>query len=343
MIRSVVLGSLFSFLFCAANAQLLDSARLYYEKGLRESAAARHKPAFEFYKKAVGFDTSFTEAHRGMGLAAVEMRQFEVAKQSFRKVLQKDPTDRVAIEQLGTLSFMTRRWDDAILYAQKMLDLGIGSKVNYMMGKSYFEKESFGLAFRYLDAAYKEDSTNAEIPFLFARSFVEMNNYKMAVKYYREAIALDTTRTQWVYELAMAYSSVPDDKAAIPFYELAMARGYKVDNDFIENLSSAYVSSGQPEKGIAMLRKLLEMRPADLELLYFVADTYYKMGKYDEAIAHWDKVLAYDKDNARSLYMIGMSLQKKGDTKRGQALCDKAIEMDPSLKAMRREKQGMGL
>jgi tetratricopeptide (TPR) repeat protein len=343
MIRTVVLGFLISGLFSVANAQQLDSARMYYQKGLSETAAGRHKPAFEYYKKASSYDTSFIDAYRGMGLAATEMRQFEIAKQSFRKVLQKDPTDQIAIEQFGTLSFMTRRWDDAILYGQKMLDLGLGSKVNYMIGKSYFEKENFGLAFRYLDAAYKEDSTNAEIPFLFARSFVEMNNYKMAVKYYREAIALDTTKTQWVYELAMAYSSIPDDKAAIPYYELAMARGYKVDNDFIENLSSAYVSSGQPEKGIAMLSKLLEMRPADLELLYFVADTYYKMGKYDDAIAHWDKVLAYDKENARSLYMIGMSLQKKGDTKRGQALCDKAIEMDPSLKAMRREKQGMGL
>lgn len=343
MIRTVAFGIILTNLFSAATAQQLDSARVYFEKGQRESAVGRHKPAFEHFQRATGFDSSFTDAYRGMGLAAMEMRQYEMAKQSLRKVLLLAPADPVAIEHYGTLSFMTRRWDDAILYGQKMMDLGLGSKVNYMIGKSYFEKENFGLAFRYLDAAYKEDSTNAEIPFLFARSFVEMNNYKMAVKYYREAIALDTTKTQWVYELAMAYSAIPDDRSAIPYFEKAMAMGYKADNDFIENLSSSYVSSGQPEKGIAMLVKLLEMRPADLDLLYFVADTYYKMGKYDDAITHWDKILAYDKDNARSLYMIGMSLQKKGDTKRGQALCDKAIEMDPSLKSMRREKQGMGL
>jgi tetratricopeptide (TPR) repeat protein len=74
-----------------------------------------------------------------------------------------------------------------------------------------------------------------------------------------------------------------------------------------------------------------------------MGDTYYRMGKYDQAITHWDKILAYDKQNARSLYMIGMAFQKKGEMKKGQAICDKAIELDPSLTVMRKEKQGAGL
>ncbi len=38
-----------------------------------------------------------------------------------------------------------------------------------------------------------------------------------------------------------------------------------------------------------------------------------------------------DKQNAAALYMIGMSYQKKGEKQKGMDLCDKAIQMDPSL------------
>jgi tetratricopeptide (TPR) repeat protein len=320
-----------------------DSARALYQRGQAEFAAGRYKPAFELYRKATSLDTNYIDAYRALGLAAMEVRQIDLARQSFRKVLQNNPLDPVAIEAMGNISFSYRRWDDAIVYGQKMLDLNVGKRANYIIGKSYYEKENFGAAFRFLDAAYKEEPKNAEIPFLFARSFVEMSNYKMAVKYYHEAIALDSSKVSWIYELGMAYQAIPDDKAAIPLYELAIAKGYKVDNDVMENLSSAYIAAGVPEKGIAMLEKLLEMRPADLDLLYFMGDTYYRMGKYDQAITHWDKILAYDKQNARSLYMIGMAFQKKGEMKKGQAICDKAIELDPSLTVMRKEKQGAGL
>jgi tetratricopeptide (TPR) repeat protein len=320
-----------------------DSAKSLFQRGQAEFAAGRFKPAFELYRKATSLDTSYIDAYRALGQSAMEVRQFEIARQSFRKVLQSAPSDPVALEGLGNIAFSFRRWDEAISYGQKMLDLKLGRRVNYIIGKSYYEKENFGAAFRFLDAAYKEEPQNAEIPFLFARSFVEMSNYKMAVKYYLEAIALDSTKAPWIYELAMAYSAMPDDKSAIPYYERAIAKGYKVDNAVLENMSSAYIGAGMPEKGLAMLEKMLEMRPADLDLLYFMADAYYRMGKYDQAITHWDKILAYDKQNARSLYMIGMAFQKKGDMKKGQAICDKAIELDPSLQIMRREKQGAGM
>jgi len=327
----------------ASFAQHTDSSILAYQNGLTEKHAGRHKVAYDHLRKAVMLNPDNTDAQRELGLAAIELRQFEVSKQAFLKVLDKEPADPQAIENLATLNFWTRRWDEAIKYGLKMQELKIGTRVNYLIGKSYYEKENFGQAFRYLDAAYKEEPTNAEIPFLFARSFVEMSNYKQAVKYYLEAIALDSTKVNWIYETAMAYSSIPDDKTAIKYFELAMAKGHKVDNDFIENLSNSYILAGMPDKGIDMLLKLLELRPADMELLNSIADTYYRLGKYDNAVTYWDKMLFYDKENARSLYMIGMSYQKKGDIKRGQAICDKAIEMDPSLKMMRHEKRAPGL
>jgi len=83
----------------------------------------------------------------------------------------------------------------------------------------------------------------------------------------------------------------------------------------------------------------LQRKPGDQELLYNIGDAYYRAGKYQEAINHWDQVLAIDKQNANALYMIGMAYQKKGDKEKGQQLCDRAIQMDPSLKHLRQERK----
>jgi tetratricopeptide (TPR) repeat protein len=77
-----------------------------------------------------------------------------------------------------------------------------------------------------------------------------------------------------------------------------------------------------------------------------VAEAYYYKAKFDQAIEYWDRVLEYDKENASALYMIGMSYQKKGgkeNTDKGIALCDKAIEMDPSLSSLKQKKMMAGM
>ena len=91
------------------------------------------------------------------------------------------------------------------------------------------------------------------------------------------------------------------------------------------------------------LQEVLKKKPEDPELLYQIAQANFKSRKYQEAIDLWDKVLEQDKTNAEALYMIGLSYQKKGEKDKGQQLCDKAIQMDPSLRSKRQQLGGGGL
>jgi len=335
----------FLFLCCAslslqiAFSQSTDSSDFFYQKGMEEKSKRLYMVAFNDFQRSIQYKGDNIDAQRELGLTAVELRKYENAKQAFLKVNESKKDDTTAIQNLAILYFWTRQWQQAAAYSIKARELHIGKNWNYIIGKSYYEQEDYGQAFKYLPLAAKEDSTNAEIPYLTARAYVDMNNYKSAIPYFQKAISLDSSKVQWVYECALTFATVYDDKSAIKYYELAALKGYKKDNDFYENLSDSYLAAGQSEKGLELLMQVLEKKPADLDLLYSIAHTYYRLKKYDQAIDYWDKVLSYDKQNARALYMIGMSYQKKGDAKKGQQLCDKAIEMDPSLKNLKTEKR----
>jgi tetratricopeptide (TPR) repeat protein len=339
-----VLSLLLSFIFfLQAFSQAADSSNAYYQKGLIEKNDRRFMVAFNYFQKAVDYKSDNTDAQTELGLTAFELRNYGKAELAFLKVNELKKDDTTAIRNLAIIYFWTHQWKQAEIFSKKAMDLNTGKNWNYVLGKCYYQDEDYGNSFKYLKEAGKEDSTNAEIPYLLARGFVDMNNYKIAIAFFKKAIALDSSKYEWIYECALTFATIPDDNSAIKYYLLAAEKGYKTDNDYYENLSDSYVAAGQPEKGIELMVKILEKKPADLVLLYSIANAYYKIKKYQEAIDYWDKLLYFDKENAKALYMIGMAYQKKGEDGKGRQLCDRAIAMDPSLKSLKQERQGGGL
>ena len=324
-------------------SQMKDSSTAYYATGIKEKEARRFMVSFNALQKAVSYDSNNVNAQRELGLVALELRKYTNAELAFIKTLSLQGDDTVAVLNLANLNFATHQWKDAITYALKAKQLHLTGNWDYIIGKSYYQQEDYGQSFKYFQAASQTDPNNPEIPYLTARAFVDMDNYKAAVPFFQKAISLDSTKSQWIYEFALVLASIPNDKMAVQYYQLAAEKGYKVNNDYYENLADSYIAIGQGDKAIELMLKVLDKKPADPVLLYSIADAYYRMKKYQEAIDYWDKILYYDKENSKALYMIGLSYQKKGDTDKGRALCDRAIAMDPSLKNLKQEKSNMGL
>jgi len=241
------------------------------------------------------------------------------------------------------LSVNLKQNDDVIQYATKLKQVDAAAKVNAVIGKVYYEQDNYGDAIQYLTAAQKEEPANAEVPYMIARSYGDMLNYKQAIPFFEKAISLDTSKNNWLYELGLICYAMHDDKNALKYILLAGDKGYKKDNDYFENLGIAYLNIGNLDEGVKILNEILKKKPSDLNILNMVAEAYYYKGKFSDAMNYWDTILGYDKTNASALYMIGMCYQKKGEKDKGVRLCDKAIEMDPSLASLKQKKLDMGL
>jgi tetratricopeptide (TPR) repeat protein len=337
MIKKIFYTCLFMLSVCHSQAQAGDSSRLFYQKGTEASSGRLYMVAYQDFKRALEFDPKNPDLLRQMGLTEVELRKYDEAIPVFEKLITIIPADTTAIVQLGKLYFFNRQWEKSITYELRAREHHIGTRQYYMIGKSYYELEDYGHAFSYLPSAAMEEPANAEIPYMIARAYVDMNNYKPAIPYFQKAISLDSSKAEWIYECALVYATIYDDQHAIQYYELASSKGYKRDNDFYENLADSYISVGKQDEALKILQNLLLKKPADLDLLNSLGFISYKLKKYDQAIDYWDRILSFDKQNGRALYMIGMSYQKKGDTEKGKALCDKAIELDPTLKNFKHE------
>lgn len=324
----------------------IDSAGFFMQKGLLEKQNGRRLESLKNFEKAARYDTSSKAIITELASAYHDLRKYGNALQMYKKLLAAGEETPALYKQLMQLCYQMKQQEELIVYAEKLRKLDPSEKVSFYIGKAHYETDNYGEAIKYLNAAAKEDPANAEVPYMIARSYADMMNYKLAVPFFKKAIELDPKQNYWVYELGLICYAMHDDKNALKYILEAAEKGLKKDADYLENLAIAYLNVGQLDSGVAMLNEILVKRPSDLNILNMVAEAYYYKAKYDQAIEYWDRVLEYDKENASALYMIGMSYQKKGgreNTEKGIALCDKAIELDPTLASLKQKKMTAGL
>jgi tetratricopeptide (TPR) repeat protein len=324
----------------------IDSADFFLKKGLQEKQNGRRMESLKNFEKAARFDSSSKTIIAELAAAYLDLRKYANARLMYKKLVHLGEATPANYKQLLTLSFQLKQNDDVLLYAEKLKQADPKEKIAYYLGKVNYDLENYGDAIKHLNKAESEEPTNAEVPYMIARSYADMTNYKLAVPFFHKAIALDSSKSLWIYELSLIFYAMHDDKNALAYMLKAGEKGYKRDNDYLENLSIAYLNVGQLDKGVEMLNEILKRRPSDLNILKMVAEAYYNKGRYEDAINYWDKVLEYDKENYASLYMIGMAYQKSGgkdNKEKGITLCDRAIQLDPSLASLKQKKMTMGL
>ncbi|MES1214989.1 MAG: tetratricopeptide repeat protein [Bacteroidota bacterium] len=320
-----------------------DSAGYFLQKGLEEKQNGRRLESLKNFEKAAKYDGNNKAIVSELASAYFDLRRYNQARESFKQLVALGDESAANYKQLMTLSFNLKQNEDVIAYANKLKQADPSEKINYYIGKVHYDMDNYGEAIKYLNAAAIDDPANPEIPYMIAHSYADMMNYKLAISFFQKAIELNPSQNYWIYELGLIYYAMNDDKNSLKYIIEAGDKGYKKDNDYMENLGIAYLNVGNLDEGVKILDEILKKKPSDMNILNMVAEAYYYKGKYKQAIEYWDRVLQYDMSAASALYMIGMSYQKSGEKEKGIQLCDKAIELDPNLAAYKQKKMMAGL
>ena len=87
---------------------------------------------------------------------------------------------------------------------------------------------------------------------------------------------------------------------------------------------------------------ILKRKPNNTTILRDMAEIFYLQRQFDKSLEYCQQLMELDAKDGKALYQAGLCFQKKGQKDRGQQMCDKAIEIDPSLASLRRKKEMPG-
>lgn len=337
--KKLVIAAFFtSSSFCAFSAiNSSDSATFYFAKAKEFKQAHKVWEADKSFQKAIQFEPNNEAIRLEYVDHLVTNRKYFPAVEQLGKLLEKNLNNSVALQKMTDLSFQLRRWNDVLLYGQKALQNGATIKVKYMLGKSFYEQENYGQAQKFLVEAVKENPKQVEAVSLLGKVYIEMSNYNQAIAVYNQSLQMDPENKDMIYELGLLYYTMNKEQEAAKYFELAAAKGYKTDLDFYENLGLAQLSF-DIKKGVETLDKVLASKPGNADILFQIAQAYYKVEKFQDAAITYQKVYDNDPSNSRALWMTGVAYQKKGDKNKGVALCEQALRMDPSLAQLKTQK-----
>lgn len=302
--------------------------------------ARRYLVASNNFNQAIVINPSYSAAYLQNGIANKEMRRTDAARLNFVKAYNLDNNNEQAIAELVEIFYNYRQYQQAIDFAQKCKLCKDKDKIIAM---SYFQMEDYGRAEKALIQVIDKNPQDAEATYTLARTYLEMGLEKKAIPFYVKALQLDNTKSKWHFELGLLYYNNENFKNAVISFNKAAENGFIKGNDFNENLGFAYIYSDNFDSGEKLLTEIIARKPGDKELIRDIAVAFYDRKMYDKCLAYCQKLMEMDMKDGKALYQAGLCFQKKGETAKGQQMCDKAIELDPSLAGLRQKRMTMGM
>ena len=333
--------NIFTLILLLASAsvfsQTTDSASNFYQKGIEEKTAGRWLVASQNFDKAIRLNPRYTSAYLENGNVNIEMRKTDAAKANFIKVTELEPGNVAASAQLINLYFSYHQYQAALDLAKKCTSCANNERT---IALSYFHLQDYDNAEKILVKLAKSNPTDAVILYTIGKVYLEMELEQKAIYYYQKATAIDNTKPVWMFELGMLYYVTENYKNAVTFFNKATALGFTQSAEFTENLGYAYLYSGEFDKGEKILLTIHNKKRGDKDIMRDLAQAYYDHKQYDKSLEFCQKLMELDIKDGKALYQAGLCFQKKGDLERGMQMCDKAIELDPSLRGLKKKNGG---
>jgi len=319
-------------LFNALFALPIDSTKFYFEKGVEAQKEKRMLFAYQQFQKSLSFNAESKQTILAQAFVAKEIHKPAQAQLLFEKAYKMDPSNLVVVEELSILYFDFHQYNKAVEFAQKCKDCSSSPRI---IGLSNYELEDYATAEKYLKLALTQSPMNVKVLYTLARTYVSMEQYKAAMTYYDKIVKMPDVKPLWIYEQGILYYENSDYKNALISFNNALAHGYEPGSDFKENMAFTLIYCNEYDKAENMVMDLWKKNPGKKDLVKDLIAGLYDKKQYDRALFYCEKLMEIDPKDSKTLFQAGLCFQKKGQKEKGDNLCDRAIELDPSLESLR--------
>ncbi|SDO83571.1 TPR repeat-containing protein [Filomicrobium insigne] len=239
------------------------------------------------------------DIRRALNLNSLD--KVDEAKVLLEKVATKNPKDIRALDTLGNIMRARKRYDEAVVYYTRVIDL-LGSDLEqkdwvhfYSRGTCYERLKRWPEAEKDLQQALKLNPDQPLALNYLGYSWVDQNkNLKEGMKLIEKAVSLK-----------------PDD-------------GYIVDS-----LGWAHYQLGNYSRAVGFLEQAVELRPEDPVLNDHLGDAYWRVGRHREARFQWDQAISLNPE-PDDLVKIKKKLSE-GLPIRRQANAAQAVSDEPAV------------
>ena len=234
-----------------------------------------------------------------IGRVYYRMKVYKEALPNLKKALELDPNSALALNYLAQLYYRYRVYDTAEMYQQKLIQIGDKSPEDMaMLANIHFLAKDYEKAINLINEIIKGDNKYNHLVRLIGYSYFETGKFQEAVTFLEKFL-----ETQ------------PKEKIVASDYEY---------------LGKAYIALGDKDKGVATMRKALEMNPSDKDALKSIVDAFKKAKMPAEELEFSRKLVELPEATASDFLNLGSALYKNKLFEEADATFTKVLELSPN-------------
>jgi tetratricopeptide (TPR) repeat protein len=275
-----------------------------------------------------GIDPDTKEANLKADSLSIKLNSPEL--KAVNAELLKDPNNAELYHKRAATYLMLRQLPEAVNDALRAIRIDSTRAPFYVtLADGYFAQNKTKLAKDVLESIEKKFPENSEALLKLAELYFLVQQYQKAIDYANKALKLDESLAQAYYLKGNIYRESGDTGRAISSLQTAIEQDSKMVEAY-QDLGLLHASRKNPV-ALDYYANALRISPDNEEIKYARAKLLQDLGKADEALAEYEKIIAGNKGCAICLYNTGAIYSEvKKDYKKALDFFSKAIAVNPA-------------
>jgi len=299
--------------------------------GLAAVALDDQMTARLYLEKAVTLDPSYIDGYLELADIYAKQRDYAAAAAAYKKVTELDASRADAFYGMGSVLTKQAKFKEAAEALEKAVALNVDNKqVQFDLGTAYEELREFEKAagaYEKFTALAPAGSWNAYLHLGICRT--NLGQFDAAIAALQEAQKGQPKDINVNLKLAEAYEKAGQFEKAEAVYNIMAEINPPEAKTYYRQAFRIYDVAGKYELAIKPAKKIIDLEPKDEMNHYYLGLTYFKLQKYDEAIAAFEQGLAVKPDFPHAWFQIGSAYFNQKKYKEAVAAYKKYAELTP--------------
>lgn len=259
----------------------------------------------------------------------IKNKKPDEASAELNTMLAANPKNVRAYSSAGAFFYSMKKYDDATRVLTRAIEIE-PSDATYLARARFRSKENLAGSQADIDEALKLNPRSVGALSLRASLQMDAGDYAKAISTYSTAISISDNYAT-INSRGIAYAKNKQLALAQKDFIAAQAKGSSANdfNNMCWNMAMMNVALDTALKNCNTAVSKMPDMPAYIDSLGFVL---LRLGRYNEAIAAYDKALKISPNLPASLYCRGIAKRRKGDTDAGNADIDAALAASLTIK-----------
>jgi len=280
--------------------------------------------ALDDYASAARINPEEYDIYKERADVYYEQGKYDLADADYRKMISLRSGDVAGYMGLGRNANALKHWDEAI----KQFDYVTKLSSNYSSGYAFRAESYIGL--EKWDEATDDIISSLNCEFdnkaLYLATTLKEPALTMMVTKMKVQAAKSPYEGMWPFAIASVYEG-KNDKKAIEYY--TKANDIDASDVIYYMISKCYLNMGNYNMALNAIDQALNMDSTDVDYMVCRANILYEMGDEAAALAHWNKVIEENPDNAYCYYLRGVFKNHTGDNEGAVEDLSMAIVLNP--------------